>query len=538
MKQFGRCSQQNAELFYHFVEKRSVYMGFLQHLQNEKNKEGSEVQSRAQDKGQTKRQHETMGAGPVARGALRRRTSRSLRALLLAAGLTLFAAGSAFAEENAGAVFIPGTNINGYHVGGQTVDGAIESVSNQNSANFTFVVLEKDGKQETISGSDIGLYKRMDKAAVQAILDAQQANGGAFGMNASWQNTVAETAGYDEAKLNARLDSLDCFTKQQPTTNAHISAYQEGQPFTIVPETEGNSLNVEAAKQAIRDAISRAETSIDLNAIGVYDQVSIDRNNEALKKLCGQMNQAVNQTITYDIYGNQEVLPGSTIATWLTGSDADGQMGVDTAKVQAFVQGLADKYDTAGKAHTFTGGAGVPVTMTSDYGWKLDVAGETAALTDAIRGGQSVTRQPVWAKTAAAAAPQDFGNTFVEVDMARQHVYYFQDGQVVWDAPCVTGNLSKKYDTPAGIYSIYSKERNRVLRGKKLANGKYEYESPVDFWMPFNGGVGLHDANWRGSFGGSIYKTSGSHGCVNLPPSKVPALYELVKVGTIVVCHN
>ena len=471
-------------------------------------------------------------------GSVRRTALRGVRALLLAAGLTLFAAGSAFAEEAAGPVFIPGTSINGYHVGGQTVDGAIAYVSSQNSAHYTFVVHEKDGKQETISGSDIGLYKQMDKAAVQAILDAQQANGGAFGMNAGWQNTVAETAGYDEAKLNARLDSLDFFTKQTPTANAHISAYQEGQPFTIVPETEGTSLNAEAAKQAIREAISRAETSIDLNAIGVYDTVSIDRNNEALKKLCEQMNQLVDVDITYDIYGNQVVLPGSTLVTWLTGSEADGKMGIDAAKAQAYVQGLADQYDTAGKEHSFTGGAGETVSLTSPYGWKLNVAGETAALIEAIRGGQSVTRQPVWEKTAAAAAPQDFGNTFVEVDMARQHVYYFKDGQIVWDAPCVTGNLSKQYDTPAGIYSIYSKERNRVLRGKKLANGKYEYESPVDYWMPFNGGVGLHDANWRGSFGGNIYKTSGSHGCVNLPPAAVPALYDLVSVGTIVVCHN
>ena len=125
----------------------------------------------------------------------------------------------------------------------------------------------------------------------------------------------------------------------------------------------------------------------------------------------------------------------------------------------------------------------------------------------------------------------------MEVDLARQHVYYFRDGAVVWDAPCVTGNVSKNYTTPDGVYSIYSKERNRVLRGK-MVNGKPEYEQPVSYWMPFNGGIGLHDANWRGSFGGSIYKTNGSHGCVNLPPSKVPALYDMVKVGTIVVCHN
>ena len=104
-------------------------------------------------------------------------------------------------------------------------------------------------------------------------------------------------------------------------------------------------------------------------------------------------------------------------------------------------------------------------------------------------------------------------------------------------AACVTGNLSKDYDTPPGIFPLTYKERDRVLRGAKRADGTYEYESPVSYWMPFNGGIGLHDANWRSSFGGEIYKTSGSHGCVNLPPSAVPALYEMVYKGMPVICY-
>ena len=113
-----------------------------------------------------------------------------------------------------------------------------------------------------------------------------------------------------------------------------------------------------------------------------------------------------------------------------------------------------------------------------------------------------------------------------------------KDGAIVWDAPCVTGNESKGHNTPAGIYTLTYKQRDRVLRGAKRADGSYEYESPVSYWMPFNGGIGLHDANWRGSFGGTIYKTNGSHGCVNLPPQKTAALYELVYQGIPVICYH
>ena len=72
--------------------------------------------------------------------------------------------------------------------------------------------------------------------------------------------------------------------------------------------------------------------------------------------------------------------------------------------------------------------------------------------------------------------------------------------------------------------------------GAKKADGTYEYESHVDYWMPFNGGIGFHDASWRNKFGGTIYQTSGSHGCVNLPPASVPAFYDMLYKGIPVIC--
>ena len=64
-----------------------------------------------------------------------------------------------------------------------------------------------------------------------------------------------------------------------------------------------------------------------------------------------------------------------------------------------------------------------------------------------------------------------------------------------------------------------------------------DYESPVTYWMPFNGGIGLHDATWRSRFGGSIYYYSGSHGCVNLPYSAAADIYSIVEAGMPVVCY-
>ena len=102
----------------------------------------------------------------------------------------------------------------------------------------------------------------------------------------------------------------------------------------------------------------------------------------------------------------------------------------------------------------------------------------------------------------------------------------------------VTGNPNKGNATPPGVYSLTYKARNATLRGERRPDGTYSYETPVKYWMPFNGGIGFHDASWQPTFGGSRYKSHGSHGCVNLPPSVAPKMYELVYKDVPVVCHN
>ena len=457
-----------------------------------------------------------------------------IRTLFLAAAFAMALTMTAFADDT---VYIAGSKINGYLVGGMTPEEAMQAISSGGSNYYTLRIQEKNGETETIGYQDIGMGTAFNPADFQNVLNNQNANGRVFGSAVPINAEIAGTVTYDAAKLEEKMNSLAAISQQTKTENARISAYQEGQPFTVIPEVEGNSLNVEATKAAIRAAVEARQRELDLSAIGVYDSITLRASDEGLKKLADQMNAVSGISITYNIRGTQEVLPGSLIATWLTGTDANGQVAVDQNSVNAYVGALKTKYDTAGTYRTFTGGSGAQVGLKTDYGWRIDAAKEAAELTAAIQSCQSQTREPVWAKRGNSVTMPEWGGTFVEVDMARQHVYYFQNGQVVWDAPCVTGNVSKDYTTPDGVYSIYSKERNRVLRGK-IVNGKPEYESPVSYWMPFNGGIGLHDANWRGTFGGSIYKTNGSHGCVNLPPSKVPALYDLISVGTIVVCHN
>ena len=137
----------------------------------------------------------------------------------------------------------------------------------------------------------------------------------------------------------------------------------------------------------------------------------------------------------------------------------------------------------------------------------------------------------MYAKKGASYSGADYGNTYAEVNLTAQHLFFYQDGKKVLESDFVSGNVRKNHTTPPGIFGLSYKQKDAVLKGEG-------YASPVDFWMPFNGGIGFHDASWRSSFGGTIYKTNGSHGCINMPYARAKELYNLVYPNVPVICYN
>lgn len=292
------------------------------------------------------------------------------------------------------------------------------------------------------------------------------------------------------------------------------------------------------AAQQKAQAAAKAQNSKGTGAS--IDMNSINQNtvSPAEAMVIGQKLASVNNmSITYQMPNNQtEVLDGLTIASWVNGSQGL-TVSVDAAKVADYVQGLRNKYDTPAGTQTWQSADGTTKSIKTNYGWHIDQTKETEALIANIQSLQSVTREPVYSSRAAQTAMPQWGKTFVEIDISSQHVYFYQDGNCVWDSKCVTGTATDPdRATPTGVFALKYKQRDRVLRGRiNPQTGKPSYESPVAYWMPFNGNIGLHDANWRSSFGGNIYLKSGSHGCINLPPKNAKTLYELITPGTVIV---
>ena len=326
------------------------------------------------------------------------------------------------------------------------------------------------------------------------------------------------------------LLSVSAFADNDSFVTANVPAGVEAPNSPMYSEAELNAMKAAQSQQAV-NAINGVTSPIDMAAINA----SASSPFEAM--VTGQKLASVNgMSVTYQMAtGETVVLDGLTIASWVTGNDGSS-IYVDQNKVAAYVQGLKDTYDTKG-VQTWLSADGTQKSLATSYGYYIDLAGETAALTANIQALQSVVRQPVYSSVAARGAMPQWGDTFVEVSIASQHAYYYQGGNCVWESPIVSGTQTNPdRATPKGVFSVYSKETNRVLRGPiSSSTGKPTYESHVDYWMPFNGGIGLHDASWRSSFGGNIYLSNGSHGCINLPRDRAQSLYGLIGKGTVVV---
>lgn len=235
-------------------------------------------------------------------------------------------------------------------------------------------------------------------------------------------------------------------------------------------------------------------------------------------------------TITYQFGDQSEVLDNDRILSWLKEQE-DGSVAIDEQQAKAFVKELAEKYDTAYTTRTFhtTGGRDIQIAQ-GDYGWRIDQEAETKHLLELLAAKQSAVCEPIYAQTAAVHAKNDWGTTYVEVSLTDQYLWLYKDGHCILESYFVSGNPTRGHATPKGIYGLTYKTRDATLSGEG-------YDSKVKYWMPFNRNVGLHDAPWRKTFGGQIYKNNGSHGCINLPPANAAKIYENVDKNTPVIVY-
>lgn len=424
--------------------------------------------------------------------------------------------------------FYLGSRINGISVSGKTLE-EVEKLMPSKLQSYTLSLKERGGKVEQIKGSDLGLkYTYADE--FKKIKEGQNPYKWVLALFSSKYSNFKADISYDEGLLKDKIDKLSCMDSSNIIEPKNPDFQYADNSYKIVDEVMGNKIDRDILYSKVVESVLGQRSEIDLEGLNCYINPKYTVKSEKTRDNLDTLNKYVSSKITYVIGDNKETIDGSTLNKWLVVDD-NFEVKFDEAKVKAYIDGLSRTYNTVGKTRNFKTSLGSSINIGGgDFGWAINKSKEMQDLMAAIKEGQTVTKEPAYSKTAFSHGSNDIGNTYVEIDMTKQHLWFYKNGSLVVEGDVVTGNISKGNGTPRGIYSLKYRDKDAVLKGE-------DYETPVTYWMPFNGNIGIHDATWRKTFGGEIYKTKGSHGCINAPYSLANAIFDNIKSGTPVVCY-
>lgn len=439
--------------------------------------------------------------------------------------------------------FLNGTMVNGSDVGGMTLQKANDQLSKKVNGQSLKLIFN-DGQSEVLQSAQLGVSYNKDNSLNQ-LMKNQNKWAWFIGFFKNEKNTLTDLIQISDENLTNGIASMEHAKEENQIapTDAYIQ-YKDGS-FSIIEETLGSKFNTEELVKNIKVALSEGKQQLDVTKANGYVKPQVYKDDQDLNNQLKAANEYCLSAITYTTPKGKEIaLDGSTLITWLSKQD-DGSYTKDESvfkeKLTAFVKELASQYNSIGATRTFTGKDGQSHTVSGGtYGFRVSTDSEVSALLKMINENKSENnRIPEHTGQLPSGENGGLGMTYLEINITKQHLWFVKDGSVVLESDFVSGKESDPTRlTPSGTYYIYNKERNRVLRGTKQPNGKYEYESPVSYWMPFNKGIGLHDASWRSTFGRDIYINSGSHGCINLPTGFAGSLYSQIYVNLPVVVYR
>ena len=431
--------------------------------------------------------------------------------------------------------FLNGTVINGYECSNMKVEEAYNNIDKDvNSFNLT--ISKGEDVLDVVKGSDIGINTGNTDNQMKEICDKQK--------KYLWLKyfrekqepiTTNDMVQYDEEKFNNCIANLKSMNMTPTVVSQDAKLDFSGSNYKIVAEVYGNEINKDTLKNLIMQNVQSLKpqnysTKIDVATSDCYIKPNITKDNEKLVNACNKANSILNSTFAVKVINKVENIDSATVKSWVS-VDKDFNVNVDETKIGNYVETLNSKYTTYGKDRKFKTTYGDVVTVSKgDYGRKLNATSLKTDLVSAVKNGKSSTVVTKFSRTAMGSFENDLGTTYAEIDLTNQRMWMYKDGKIVVATDVVTGKPDGEHDTPQGTYKLKYKEKNATLKG---AN----YSTPVAWWMPFNGDIGMHDATWQPTFGGDRYIKHGSHGCVNLPLDKAASIFNYAVVNMPVVCY-
>lgn len=473
-----------------------------------------------------------------------RRVVGTVAGVAVVAGLA-YGAGLYYFQDH----FLPNTTVNGRDVSLMS-EGEVASQIGSSTDGYTSTIKTGDFSY-TVSGSDIDLRTDGATAASDALAQVDLTRWPLLALEGS-SLSVHEGVSFDEQKLEDAVGSaVDAYNEQatQPQ-DAGWSVDKDTGTFSVTPDEAGTAVDRDAVVKAAVAGVDglSTDTTCDDSAEVRPTRTSDD---PTLTAAVDKANEIASSSISLTYDGKVKAkVSRQQLAQWVSIGD-DLSVGVDKDAVASYVANtVAPTVNTEDDDNTYTVSkaslTGELASTAEEGGGTLEVPVTTKAKpkkaekTETDSKGQDADGTGSSGSGKGSSLASSLGS-YIDVDLGNQRAtYYDAGGGVLWQSSIVSGNESEGRSTPTGTYQINDKETNQTLVGAdENGDGEPDYKSHVNYWMPFIGNsVGLHDATWRGTFGGSVYESSGSHGCVNLPYGKAAELYGMVPVGTTVYVHH
>lgn len=415
--------------------------------------------------------------------------------------------------------FLPGTTINGKDYSNSSIDSVKESIQDD-IRTYYLKIIERNGGVEHIASADIGLQVSIDGDLTKI---KEEQNHFLWFISPSEDAKLDVTVTYDEAKLDYVISNLKCLNDEYINSGIAPELTYDGVAFTMTDAVPGNEIDKELTATYIKEAVKNMDSVLNLETKSCYIQPLPDDMDETTKATLDKLNSYLGVTITINFGDEAEVIDRTKINKWLS-VDAGNNIIFDKEAIIEYVDTFADKHETMGQTREFETSFGTTIRVNGgDYGWWINRTAEAEAIIKDIESLTSCSREANYLQTAAAHGETDIGETYIEIDLYKQHLYAYKDGTLIVNCPIVSGDPNNGKKTPTGIFNM-----RFMFTDYKFVRGSFK--KTLKYWMVFYGNtvstnIGIASCDWLTKFGGSVYKSAGSLGSIYVDEASAKTLY-------------
>ena len=462
--------------------------------------------------------------------------------ILGACGLALILAACVLRYTDSERSFLKRTSFSGVDCTAYSEPGATARVRLA-AEQYTLTVADETGETlVSLKLAELIDWERYAHAVNAAFGEQHAACRGLQRLGAHEFAYAPELATYDAATLTDTLEEA-IYAEREKTAPVSAVLVLAPDGYRLQSEERGFTVDAAVCAEAISAAVAEAGTLRDITLTLPEARLRPERTGEStiLRHKAERLEKYLSPEISVD-FGNGNVIAIDRETIYAVSDFTETVTTVrcvpNMERIAALTEELCAEYADDGVYAKFRNAQKTRELIyyrVGDDGWRLQKDVLAQELYNAILSGEDAVLTPTYDYTWYWHEVYWYNffadtDTFLEISLDNQYMWYYLDGKLLVETPVVTGCIANESYTRRGFFRINYMVEDTWLVGPT-------WNDHVDFWMPFDDQIGLHDSSWRDEYGGNIYLTEGSHGCVNTPHDAIETIFRNIWDGVPVIVY-